>query len=254
MESRWLLRTTAIEEILHARDRGFDDIEPELAVLMQFDAGAFSRFVDAVREAQVRCEVFETPLPREIRVTEKGFNIFSWTEYLKRALDRAAQLGCKVIAWADGPSRMLPDEGDTSVQKEHFSQFLFMLCDAASRFGISVCIEPASPKVTNFLTTPEEIAEIIESVGQPNLSMLLSSAYVAHTRIALEEIQPHAALLRHVHLEHPDTRRKPVPPAGDDGFDYREFITALKEHCFYTGPYALPAGVEPQWFSAMKMF
>ncbi|MCX8013686.1 MAG: sugar phosphate isomerase/epimerase, partial [Rectinema sp.] len=190
--------------------------------------------------------------PREVQVTERGFNIFSWTEYLKQALDQAARLGCTVLVWADGPSRMLPVEGDSSVQKEHFSQFLFMLCEVALKFGITVCIEPASPRVTNFLTTPAEVAEIIASVGQPNLGMLLSTAFCAQTALGTEELIPHAALLRHVHLEHPRTQRAPLPPSAEDGFDYQTFMKTLEDLCGYAGSFALPGHVEPGFLSALK--
>ncbi|MDH7484261.1 MAG: TIM barrel protein [Spirochaetales bacterium] len=249
MGNRLILRTTSVESIAHARAWGFEDIEPEIASLMQFDTETLDRFREVVRHHGFSCRIFEAPLPKEVQVTERGFNIFSWTEYLKKALERAATMGCTMIAWADGPSRMLPVEGDTSVQKEHFSQFLFMLCDVASRFGMTVCIEPASPRVSNFLTTPAEVAEIITSVGQQNLAMLLSSAYVAQTALNMDELVPHAALLRHVHLEHPHTRRMPIPPTLEDGFDYRTFLKALEVQCSYTGPLALPSRTEPRFLA-----
>ncbi|MEJ5183609.1 MAG: TIM barrel protein, partial [Rectinemataceae bacterium] len=252
MGSRLILRTTSVESIAHAREWGFDDIEPEIATIMQCDPAALERFRELIRDHAFSCRIFEAPLPKEVQVTERGFNIFSWTEYLKQALERAATFGCTMIAWADGPSRMLPVEGDTSVQKEHFSQFLFMLCDVASRFGMRVCIEPASPRVTNFLTTPAEVAEIIASVGQQNLAMLLSSAYVAQTALNMEELVPYAALLRHVHLEHPRTRRVPLPPTVEDGFDYRTFLKALQVQCSYTGSLALPSRTESRFLAALK--
>lgn len=252
MEHRWILRTIKPEEILLAREQGFEDVEPSLSALMQFEPTIFAKFTDAIKEAGFSCEVFESPLPREVQVTERGFNIFSWTEYLKKTLDKGASLGCKLLVWADGFARVLPAEGETSIQKEHFSQFLFMLCEAASRFEISVCIEPASLRVTNFLTTAAEVAEIIASVGQPNLFMMLSSAYSAQAGLDFQELKPHAALLSHVHIEHPATRKTPLPPSPEDGFDYRAFIHALEQECGYSGSFALPAGVLPAFFSILK--
>lgn len=127
-----------------------------------------------------------------------------------------------------------------------------MLCDVASKYGISVCIEPASLLITNFLTSPKEVVEIIASVNQPNLAMLLSSAYIAQSNSDFEMLKYNTPLLRHVHLESSTSYHVPLAPTLEESFDYKNFIYNLKKFCNYSGPFAFPAHVDERFFSFLR--
>lgn len=89
------------------------------------------------------------PLPADVRVTQKGFNIYVWMEHLKAAVHRMAELGCRKLVWSDGRARVLPVEGATAGFKEQVLQFLYMLCGVAANFDMTVLIEPLGPRRTN---------------------------------------------------------------------------------------------------------
>ncbi|MCX7026454.1 MAG: TIM barrel protein [Spirochaetes bacterium] len=217
----WAKRISAADEIRHAKAQGFDAVEPALSALMEIDEAGVAAFREKLEEAELSCEVFESILPADVRVTERGFNIYSWTEYLRQALARASMLGCKTLVWGDGNARILPIEGETSILKEHFNQFLFMFCDVAEQHGITVCLEPLGPRRTNFLNSLSEVAGTIDSIGKPNLAIALSSADVVEIGIQDEEFIQYGERIIHAQVEKPRG-------LADAGFDHLPFFASLK--------------------------
>ena len=232
MEIRWAKRISSVYEAANAGAQGFDAVEPSLSALMELDEAGLAAFRKTLEDMKLSCEVFESILPPDVRVTERGFNIYSWTEYLRQALARASLLGCKTVVWGDGGARILPLEGEISILKEHFNQFLFMLCDIAEHYGIAVGLEPLGPRRTNFLNSLPEVMGAIDSVDKPNLAIALSSADVAEIGILDEELIRYGKFVIHAHVE------KPLGQA-DRSLDSLPFLESLKK-ISYLGLIALP--------------
>ncbi|MBN1835901.1 MAG: hypothetical protein JW820_08620 [Spirochaetales bacterium] len=173
--------------------------------------------------------VCAVPLPAEVRVTQRGFNLYVWTEHLKKALHRLAALGCRRLAWSNGRARVLPVEGELAVLKEQVLQFLFMLCEVAGHFDMTVLVEPLGPRRTNFLNGMDEVGEFLPRVGKENLASLISLRELEPLGLSLSDVGRYRELIGHVHIEHPDAgpgRR--VSPRPKDGYDYRPFLGTLK--------------------------
>ena len=120
-------------------------------------------------------------------------------------------------------------------------QFLYVLCEAAEPFGITVLIEPLGPRRTNFLNSMKEIVELLPRVGKDNLSCAVSLRELEPIGLSLPRLPEYRDVIGHVQMEHPDPdggeRRCPRP---DDGHDYRPFLKALKA-IGYAAPSACPA-------------
>ncbi|MCX7786839.1 MAG: sugar phosphate isomerase/epimerase [Spirochaetes bacterium] len=188
-------------------------------------------------------EVFDSPLPKDVRVTERGFNVYTWTEYMNTALSRLAEIGCQTLVWADGKARLLPVEGETAVLKEQFYQFLFILGGIAERFGITLCLEPLSPKRTNFLNSFLEVMECIERVEKKNIALsvgLRTLHEIATTKESTyEPLLEYKDRIAHVHVEHPNYAFQSMAPRPTDGVEYGKFFSALKKGG-YQGVITLP--------------
>ena len=232
----WSKRIESEPGIAVAKAQGFDAVEPSLSALAELDAEGLSSFEKRVKESQLGCEVFASILPAGVAVTERGFNIYSWTEYLRAALARAARLGCRRLLWNEGKARILPIEGETSIFKEHFNQFLFMLCDIGEQYGMEICLEPLGPRRTNFINSLSEALQVIDSVNKPNLAIALSSSAYAEIGITDDELAIFAGRIAHARIEFSRDAR-PVSQAEDPGLP--PFFKALK-HIGYQGAIALP--------------
>ena len=102
-----------------------------------------------------------------------------------------ADLGCRKLAWSDGRARVLPVEGEVAGLKEQALQFLFMLCEAAERFGITVLVEPLGPRRTNFLNSMKEVGEFLPRVGKDNLSSMISLRELEPIGLPRGELREH---------------------------------------------------------------
>lgn len=240
MDVRWGRMVTDLAQAERAAADGFDYAQAAPDLVIGMDDGEAARRRDRPRSGGLPFTVCGLPLPAGVRVTQQGFNLYVWTEHVKRSLHRMAGMGCRKIVWSDGRARLLPVEGEVAGLKEQALQFLYLLCEAAGVFGIAVLVEPLGPRRTNFLNSMDEVGEFIPRVGKDNLSSMVSLREMEPIGIAPERLAQHRHLIGHVQLENPrfgeGVRRCPRP---DDGHDYRPFIEALKGFG-YTGTISLP--------------
>lgn len=227
-----------------AGDAGFANIQLSVAAVMGLSEDNFAAFRDELKRRNIIAEVCNSPLPAEVHVTEMGFNLYAWTEYLKKAIRRIADLGCGKLAWNDGRSRVLPWEGDITGVKEQVLQFLFMLCDVCDTFGITVLVEPLGPRRTNFLNSVQEVNDFLDRVGKPNLGSMISYRELAEIGLEIEKLPALTPFLKHVQLENPShVSGSRIPPLPDDGHAYGLFLGALKRSG-YAETIHLPAAAD----------
>jgi D-psicose/D-tagatose/L-ribulose 3-epimerase len=240
MSIRWAIRLRSLSELGPARAAGFTTVQLPVEAVMDIEEAGVGEFL-RTSGAGLSFEVFEAPLPREVQVTEPGFNIYHWTEYLRQALARLSVLGCTTLVWGDGKARLMPVEGELATSRERFYQFMFLLCDNAARFGITVCLQPLGTKRTNFINSLDEALDSLAMVDKPNLGVAIGVRDAAEMKLALPELARHAASIRHVHVENPAVSGSLAPPAQDDQYDYRAFFSALKAEG-YAGIISLAPG------------
>ncbi len=157
MSILWGRQISELSRAAEARAQGFDFVQAVGSSVADLSDQAFRAEKARVADAGIPAAAFTVPLPAEARVTERGFNLYAWTEHLKRAVPRVAELGCRKLLWSDGRARVLPVEGNMAGLKEQVAQFLFLLCDIAANVGIAVLVEPLDPRRTNFLNSMKEI-------------------------------------------------------------------------------------------------
>ena len=241
---QWAKTVTDLATLKSAAQQGFDSAELTVSLITALEENQFQHQRKTLFQSGLTFDVFAAPLPAGVRVTEKGFNIYVWSEYLKRALDRVAALGGRKVVWSDGKSRILPLEGEVEAAKRQALQFLFMLSEIAEANALEVLLEPLDPRRTNFLTSMDEMKEFLDLVGRPNLSSLISLRDL--DAIGFDEIAfgRHAQMISHVYLENPSSPAGDrLCPRPDDGYDYRSFLAQLS-NIAYSGSITLPEGAD----------
>jgi len=240
MSVQWGRMVSDLTQADRAAADGFDFVQAAADLAPGLSDDQVLRRKDLVRAGGPPFAVCGVPLPAGVRVTQVGFNLYHWTEHAKGALRRMADLGCRKLVWSEGRARVLPVEGEVAVLKEQALQFLFMLCEAAGAFGITVLVEPLGPRRANFLNSMKEVGELFSRVGKDNLSCAISLRELESIGLSLSRMHDHRQLIGHVQMENPQSaegeRRCPRP---DDGQDYRPFLKELKA-IGYTGLISLP--------------
>lgn len=240
MGVQWGRMVTDVSQLKRAAAAGFDFVQPanELAVNLGKEQGL--RQKARIQKGSMAFKVCAVPLPPDVRVTQKGFNIYVWMEHLKVAVHHLAELGCRKLAWSDGRARVLPVEGAVAEYKEQVLQFLYMLCVVAANYDMTVLVEPLGPRRTNFLNTMKETKDFLSRVRMENISGLISLRELEQIGLSLSNFADYRQSIDHVQLDNPrayDGAR--ACPRPDDGCDYRSFLQALKA-AGYGGDICLP--------------
>jgi sugar phosphate isomerase/epimerase len=239
MTVSWGKRATDLSQARQAVREGFDFLQ------LAGEPGSWSEEEFRRQEALlagvgIPVAVCAVPLPVEVRVTQRGFNLYVWMEHLKKALQRLAGLGCRHLVWSNGRARVLPDEGELPILKEQALQFLFLLCELAGNFDMTVLVEPLGPRRTNFLNSLKEIREFLRRAGRENLRSALSLRELQPMGASPADLAGYRELIAHVQLENPGQASEArVCPRPNDGQDYRPFLRALKA-MGYSGGICLP--------------
>jgi len=240
MNIRWGKIVDSLSGVDAATSAGFSHVQLTVDSIMNLDDEQFLVQKEYFRKNKILPEVCSSPLPPDVHVTEMGFNLYVWLEYLRKATRRIAALGCRKLAWSNGRSRVLPWEGDIMGVKEQVLQFLYMLCDVSAEHSIIVLLEPLGPLRTNFLNSMEEIEDFLPRVGKDNLSSMISLRELSEIGIPIEKLETFSDLITHVQLENPTGKTSErIPPLPGDGSDYRPFLKALRE-MNYDGMISLP--------------
>ena len=244
MGVQWGKMVRELAEAEQAASEGFEFVHPVNDLVANLRDEQVLRQKKRILDGGMPFKVCSVPLPADVRVTQKGFNLYVWMEHLKNAASRMAELGCRKLVWSDGRARVLPVEGGITGLKEQVLQFLHMLCAVAAEFDMTVLVEPLSSRRTNFLNTMKEINDFLPRVGKENLSSLISLRELDQIDLSLSDVPKYRQLIDHVQMENPLSFEGPrICPRPNDGYEYRPFVQALKE-IGYSADISLPGDAD----------
>jgi len=240
MGVQWGRMVTDLSQVEQAASDGFDFVQPVTDLLADLDDEQVLRQQARIHDGGLPFKVCAVPLPADVRVTQKGFNIYVWMEHLKNAVSRTAELGCRKLIWSDGRARVLPVEGATAGFKEQVLQFLYMLCGVATDFDMAVLVEPLGPRRTNFLNTMKETGDFLARVGAENLSSLISLRELEKVGLSPTDLSDYRQLIGHVQMDNPGSYEGArICPRPQDGYEYGPVLQALRD-AGYSADISLP--------------
>jgi D-psicose/D-tagatose/L-ribulose 3-epimerase len=202
---------------------GYDGIELAPFTL---DSGA-PHLLPAARRAEVRraAAAAELPItslhwllvaPAGLSITDADAGVRARTlDLMERLVGLAADLGARVLVHGSPSQRRLRSPGDAGRAEEAMAR----AGEWAAAAGLTYCLEPLSPRETDWATTVEEAAGIVRRVGSPGLRTMLDCCAAgngeAEPAAALLERWMPSGLLAHVHL---NDRNRRAPGQGADRF------------------------------------
>lgn len=230
MNIQWGKMVSGLNQVEEAVSSGFDFVQPVNDFIIHLSDNQIREQKSRIGNSGVPFKVCILPLPPEVRVSEKGFNIYVWIDFLKHAMQKMAELGCRTLIWNNGRARLLPVEGNTNDMKEQVRQFLFLLCGVANDFDMRVLVEPLGPRRTNFLNGIDETRDFLSRIDVDNLYSMISMREFDLISGSPADIAGYGALIHHLQLENPRIYEgERVCPRRDDGFSYLPFLMAFKD-------------------------
>lgn len=160
-------------------------------------------------------------------------------DVVRRLVEICAELGGAYVVHGSPAQRMLAP-GREDADRANAMTFFGAMAEAAAGAGVVYCLEPLSPRQTNFVTSVAEAAAIVDAIASPAFRTMIDCCAAADAG----ETETIPALIRrwlpigkiaHVHFNDPN-RRGP----GEGDLDFAAIVAALHE-CRYSAW----IGVEP---------
>jgi sugar phosphate isomerase/epimerase len=162
---------------------------------------------------------------RLVATPTQSVNTKRLERYMKTALQRAEQVGIRIIVFGSGWARVCPPDYShiDAVQQigAHFSQW----SEWAQNHGVQIVLEPLRYEETNTLNTVTEAGEFVAHIDRPGARLLADFYHMAYNNESPEDMLPWSSLLSHVHVAEKRDRAAP----GRYGEDFRPFFAALHQ-------------------------
>ncbi len=208
---------------------GYDNIELHIWEIMSLDNSEYKAAKKKLFDTKIDCEVFDNPLPLDKVVADASFDMEYYKEYLKKAVDRTAQMGARYFVFGNGKTRTIPNVNQEEGQRKN-DEIMVFLCEEAAKANITIMMEPLHKSLSNVVLSVPEAYTYAQRLGCKNLKTLLDFRWFIAGGHPYEHIIQYADFIKHVHVDNPYYAfpERHVPMIGD-GFDYTKLFDTLKE-------------------------
>lgn len=158
--------------------------------------------------------------------------------YIKTVLQRAEQVGIRVIVFGSGGARACPPGYDHEDAVQQIGQHLATWSEWAGNHGVQFVLEPLRYEETNILNTVAEGGALVASMAESGARLLADTYHMACNQEAPETIAPYLPLIAHVHVAEQQDRTAP----GHHGEDLRPYFAVLRQ-----GGYDQRISIECNW-------
>ncbi|HEX2113344.1 MAG TPA: sugar phosphate isomerase/epimerase family protein [Alphaproteobacteria bacterium] len=150
-------------------------------------------------------------------------------DVMLRLVELCAELGGTVLVHGSPGQRSVAEGDDKGAAWERARESFAAVAEAASRAGVTYCIEPLSRRETNFINTVEEAARMVRAVGHESFRTMIdtsaaSSSESGSVAALLDRWLP-SGLIAHVQV---NDRNRRGPGEGSDRFG--PVFAALQRH------------------------
>ena len=213
------------DESIHLfRELGYDYIELPLAQVMDLSEDKFKQMCRKIQGIPVEaCNNF---FPASLRLTGESASLDKALEYVRRATDRAAEMGAKIIVLGSSGAKNIPEGFPYSRAKEQFITLLHGIQDIVAPLNITVVLEPLNALESNFILNISEGLEAMKEANCNNVKVLADYYHMRMENEGLDSIKKAGSNLRHLHIAAKEGR---VFPKENDGENYGAFFAALKD-------------------------
>jgi sugar phosphate isomerase/epimerase len=184
-----------------------------------------------LRRRLARCplpvEVCSMFLPRDFKLVGPRIGWERFTSCAEVELRRAAELGAKIVLWANGPSRTIPEGYPRERATRELVRAGRFLAELAERHDLVLAFEPLKPSSSNFILTLAEGLDFVGQVDRPRVRPMADMFHMRENHEPWDNIARLRDVLQYVHLCDHD-RRAPGNTPGDRD-SYRAVFRTLDE-------------------------
>ncbi len=208
---------------------GYDFWEGSLYGLFALPEADFRTARQAVEATGLRCEAVNGFFDAQTQriVGGQAMTLGAIREYVSRALERAALLGCRVAVLGSGRSRRVPEGFDPVTAGKQFKEVLWVAGEEGGKREIDIAIEPLNRQETNLVNTVEDALLLCRELQHPRVRLLADLYHMVQNRETWDSLIRAGNALAHVHVCDPAARDF-VRVQGS--YDYTPFRNALRQN------------------------
>ena len=158
--------------------------------------------------------------------------------YIKTMLQRAEQVGIRVIVFGSGQARMCPPSYDHDDAVRQLGVYLATWSEWAREHGVQIALEPLRYEETNILNTITEGGALVTKHRASGATLLIDTYHMACNSEAPTDILSLTPLISHVHVAEKRDRAAP----GHYNEDQHPYFSAL-----HKGGYDSRISIECNW-------
>jgi len=212
---------TVVENILYFKDVA-DYVELRLTQIAEMTDEQFEDLKKLLADNDIEVGPTNFFLPGNVKICGPEMDVDTIKEYAEGALKRASELGVNICVLGSGGARRIPDDMNFEDGMEQLYESLKIIGDVASKYGITIVLEPLNRAEANTITTVTEGAEIVRKLNHPNVKLLADIYHMAKENESLDVIAENKDIILHTHIANPEGR---ICPTAEDEYDY----TAVKK-------------------------
>jgi len=231
------------QEVATLQARPFDYLEENVQRFLVPEQPQ-ERFEEILREVQslgLPIEACNSMLPGDmllIATPLQHVDTVRLERYIKTMLQRAEQVGVRVIVFGSGQARACPAGYDHADAVHQLGMYLATWSEWGREYGVSIALEPLRYEETNILNTVTEGGTLVTKHSHSGATLLIDTYHMACNEEKPTDILPWTSLISHVHVAEQRDRAAP----GHYGEDLRPYFSALHQ-----GNYDSRISIECRW-------
>ncbi len=215
----------AIQDI---QNSPFDYLEESIVRFLapEQPAEAFAQRLREARKLPVPIEAANSFIPADlalIATPTRPIDRARIDHYVQTALQRAEQVGIRVIVFGSGGARRYPDDYNHDDALRQLAEYITTWNTWACDHGVTIVVEPLQYAETNILNTVAESGTFVSHISNSGARLLADTYHMAQNGEDPETLLPWGSLLSHVHVAEQQERTAP----GCYGEDLRPYFSVL---------------------------
>jgi sugar phosphate isomerase/epimerase len=217
---------TSVKNIAAAKAAGFDYIEVGTSEIAAMADADFEQALAVAKQVGLPVPAANTFLPATLKVTGPATNADEQLAYVRKALDRLASLGVRIVVFGSGGARRVPDGFSKDEAFAQLVAFGKRVAPEARARGMTIAVEPLRKEETNIINSAGEGLALVEAIADPNFQLMIDFYHLASEHESPAIVTRAKEHLRHLHMANPIGR---VFPLAWEEFDYGPFFAALRQ-------------------------
>ena len=205
---------TDIRNVLEVQEVGFDYVDGKLNQFALWSQEDFDAVLEKFRQASIKMERCSLLFPKTMVVIGEKYNEAEMRSYLENAFTRMDALGCRLVVFGSGKSRVVPEGMKWQDAYRQLVAVTKIIGEIAAKHGICVAIEPLNRAETNFINSLAEGAALQADVNMPNVGLLADAYHMWQENEDMNRIITCSPFM-HTHIALRGSRAYPVE-ANDD--------------------------------------